>query len=89
VVRRRRHDDEDPFAPLEGSAVSPTPSADDDEDVFPETSPSRANVLAALAIADDETDLDQAAYYVQRAIAEALLLIVDLLPGRQGQGSAS
>jgi hypothetical protein len=39
----------------------------------------RANVLAALAIADDETDLDLAGYDVQRAIAEPLLLVTDRL----------
>jgi hypothetical protein len=40
-------------------------SADQDSDDFPKPSPSRANVLAALAIADDETNLDLSGYYVQ------------------------
>ena len=39
---------------------------DENEDDFPEPSPSRANVLAALAIADDETDLEMATYYGSR-----------------------
>jgi hypothetical protein len=34
-------------------------------------------------VKDDESDLDMAAYYVQRAIGESLLLIVDLLSARQ------
>jgi hypothetical protein len=78
---RRRKEEEQPFAGLGDS--SPASSADsedaEDQDEFPEPSPSRANVCAALAIADDETDLDMAGYYVQRAIAESLLLVVDLL----------
>ncbi|MGO9960403.1 MAG: hypothetical protein ACLP50_31245 [Solirubrobacteraceae bacterium] len=79
---RRRREEEQPFAGLSsGSPPAPGPpsaldAADDD---FPEPSPNRANVLAALAIADDETDLDLAGYYVQRAIAESLLLVVDRL----------
>ena len=63
--------------------TAPTPKPDDgNEDEFPEPTPSRANVLAALAIADDETDLDMANYYVQRAIAESLLLVFDRLTER-------
>ncbi len=42
--------------------------------------PSRGNVLAALAIAADETDLEMANYYVQHAISESLLLLVDRSP---------
>jgi hypothetical protein len=81
---RRRRDEEGPFAGLGDSSLpAPEPlgadSAEEDSDDFPEPSPSRANVLAAMAIADDETDLDMAGYYVQRAIAEALLLVTDRL----------
>jgi hypothetical protein len=80
---RRRREEEQPFAGL-GDSSPPAPgppSAEDveDDDDFPALSPSRANVLAALAIADDEPDLDLAGYYVQRAIAESLLLVVDRL----------
>ena len=38
-----------------------------------------------LAIADDETDVEEAGYYVQRAIAESLLLLVDLLAGERSR----
>jgi hypothetical protein len=90
-VRRRKDREEDVFAGLGGeSSLKPVPSSgrgegDGDElDEFPDTSPSRANVLAMLAIADEETDLDQAEYYVRRAIAEELLLICDGLADRSG-----
>jgi hypothetical protein len=78
---RRRKEEEQPFAGLGDSSLASSPGSEDAEgqDEFPEPSPSRANVCAALAIADDETDLDMAGYYVQRAIAESLLLVVDLL----------
>jgi hypothetical protein len=86
--RRRSQPEEDPFAALtSGSSLTPTPTTDEveDKDDFPEPSPSRANVLAALAIADDETDLEMANYYVQRAIGESLLLLVDHFAARQDQ----
>jgi hypothetical protein len=57
----------------------------DDEDEFPDPSPSRANVLATLAIADDETDLEMPNYYVQRAIGESLLLLADHFAARHDQ----
>jgi hypothetical protein len=77
---RRRREEEQSFAGL--GDVSPTfraEQAQGGEDDFPKPSPHRANVLAALAIADDETDLEMAGYYVQRAIAESLLLVADRL----------
>jgi hypothetical protein len=93
----RRPPDEDPFAGLGGSSLTPRPagsegdpsehdpSGDEPETVnFPEPTPSRANVLAMLAVADDETDVVIAGYYVQRAIAESLLLIADRLDGGRG-----
>jgi hypothetical protein len=85
--RRGRDEEDDPFAALGSSSLGPTPAneADDDEDDFPDPSPSRSNVLAALAIADDETDLDMATYYVQRAIAESLLMAIDLLASQRDQ----
>ncbi len=86
---RRRREEEQMFAGLGDSPPPATSSADDaGDDDFPEPSPNRANVLAALAIADDETDLDMAAYYVQRAIAEALLLVADRLAGGPGVPSS-
>ena len=88
---RRRRDDEQPFAGLGDS--SPTFSTQhahaQDQDDFPKPSPNRANVLAALAIADDDTDLDMASYYVQRAIAESLLLVVDRLADLQAPSPGS
>jgi hypothetical protein len=39
--------------------------------------PSRENVLEFLHEADIEDDLEQAGYWVQRAIAETLLLLHD------------
>jgi hypothetical protein len=39
--------------------------------------PSRENVLEFLREADIEDDLDQAGYWVHRAIAETLLLLHD------------
>jgi hypothetical protein len=39
--------------------------------------PSRENVVEFLHEADVETDLEQAGYWVQRAIAETLLLLRD------------
>jgi hypothetical protein len=39
--------------------------------------PSRENVVEFLHEADIETDLEQAGYWVQRAIAETLLLLRD------------
>jgi hypothetical protein len=91
MPRRRKQDDEDPFAALGEGSVTPPPTLEEaeDDDDFPEPSPSRANVLAALAIADDETDLEMANYYVQRAIGESCLLLVDLLTSRQSPPSAS
>jgi hypothetical protein len=80
MPRRHNQPHDDPFAALASdSSLTPTPKADHqgDEDDFPEPSPSRANVLAALNIADEETDLEMANYYVHRAIGEALLLLVD------------
>jgi hypothetical protein len=87
MPRDRRQPEDDPFAPLrtESSLTSPTNEEVEDEDDFPEPSPSRANVLAALAIADDETDLEMASYYVHRAIGESLLLLVDQLAAGQAQ----
>ena len=78
---RRRKDEEHPFAGLGDRSMTSSAASEDaeDEDEFLEPSPSRANVREALAIADDETDLEMAGYYVQRAIAESLLLVVDLL----------
>ena len=86
MPRRRKQDEEDPFAALrDGSGTSePAVAGVEDVDELPEPSPSRANVLAALAIADDETDLEMATYYVQRAIGESCLLLVDLLADRLG-----
>ncbi len=87
-MRRRRSDEhDDPFAALGSSSAAPTPARepDEDEDDFPEPSPSRTNVLAALAIADDESDLDLATYYVERAIAESLLIAIDLLATQRNQ----
>lgn len=69
--------------------MAPTPAIDENQDDFPEPSPSRANVRAALAIADDETDLEMATYYVQRAIAESLLIAVDLLAAHRPQPSGA
>jgi hypothetical protein len=78
-MRRRREEDQ-PFARLgDASPTVPVEQAQDAEDDFPKPPPHRANVLAALAIADDETDLDMASYYDQRAIAESLLLVADRL----------
>jgi hypothetical protein len=88
MPRRRNQSDDDPFAAVNsGSSLTPTPTPDDrgDEDDFPEPSPSRANVLAALLIADEETDLEMANYYVQRAIGESLLLLVDRFATDQDQ----
>ncbi len=78
-MSRLRRNEEDPFSGIGDSTLTSQPVSEEsaDEDVFPDPSPSRANVLAALAIADDEEDLELADYYVQRAIAESLLLIVD------------
>jgi hypothetical protein len=39
--------------------------------------PSRENVVDFLGEADREEDLDQAGYWVQRALAETMLLIHD------------
>jgi hypothetical protein len=39
--------------------------------------PSRENVIEFLNEADHEDELDQATYWVQRAIAETLLLLHD------------
>jgi hypothetical protein len=39
--------------------------------------PSRENVIEFLHEADHEEDLDQAGYWVHRAVAETLLLIHD------------
>lgn len=80
----RKQEDEDPFAALRGGSVTPDPAthAVGDVDELPAPTPNRANVLAALAMADEETDLDMAAYYVQRAIGESHLLLVDLLAAR-------
>ncbi len=39
--------------------------------------PSRENVIEFLQEADHEDDLDQAGYWVQRALAETLLLMYD------------
>ena len=91
MSRRRERDNEDPFASLGERSVSPDPGLedDDDEDDFPEPSPSRANVLAALAIADDTTDLELANYYVQRAIGESCLLLVDVLVAQRSPPSTS
>jgi hypothetical protein len=71
--------------------ATPDPALEEleDEDEFPEASPSRANVLTALAIADEETDLDMATHYVQRAIGESWLLLVDLLAARLGPPAVS
>jgi hypothetical protein len=78
-MRRRREEDQ-PFAGLgDASPTVRVEQAQDAEDDFPKPSPHRANVLAALAIADDKTDLDMASYYVQRTIAESLLLVADRL----------
>ena len=51
------------------------PSDTDSDANFPV--PSRENVLEFLREADIEEDLEQAGYWVQRAIAETLLLIND------------
>lgn len=83
----RRKEQEDPLTALGGISVTPPPSVQthEEEDDFPEPSPSRANVLAALAIADDEADLDMANYFVQRAIGESLLLLFDLFTAEQNR----
>ncbi len=83
---RRRRNEEDPFAGLGDAPLNITtgslPAGEEvEEDDFPDPTPSRANVLAALAIADDETDLEMANYYVQRAVAESVLLVLDRLTG--------
>jgi hypothetical protein len=86
MPRRRSQPDEDPFAALNsGGSLIPIPAEEDDVDDFSDPSPSRANVLAALAIADEETDLEMANYYVQRAIGESLLLLVDRFAAPQDQ----
>jgi hypothetical protein len=77
-MRRRREEDQ-PFAGLGDGSTGLRAEPAPDEDEFPKPSPHRANVLAALAIADETSDLDLAGYYVQRAIAESLLLVVDRL----------
>jgi hypothetical protein len=92
VLGGRKQEDENPFGGLGGSSLTPAPvdgtgqeTVRDEEDDFPDPTPSRANVVEALAIADDETDVDIAGYYVQRAIAETLLLIHDqMADGRSG-----
>jgi hypothetical protein len=85
--RRRNDEDDNPLGALGGSLLAPTPASEDNEDEndFPEPAPSRASVLAALAIADDETDLEKATYYVQRAIAESLLIATHLLAAHRTQ----
>jgi hypothetical protein len=90
-VRRYKDDEDDLFGGLTHAAPAADPPGGEDEgedeDHFPDSSPSRANVVAALAIADDETDLKTATYYVQRAIAESLLLAIDLLAERGNPSS--
>ena len=88
MARRRSPKEDDPFAALSGESSlisNPGTEGAEVEDDFSEPSPSRANVLAALAIADDAADLDIANYYVQRAIGESLLLLVDHLASRREQ----
>jgi phosphoglycolate phosphatase-like HAD superfamily hydrolase len=86
---RRRKDAEQPFAGLGDSSPTFRTEHAQEQDDFPKPSPNRANVLAALAIADDETDLDMSGYYVQRAIAESLLLVVDRLADLQAPSAGS
>jgi hypothetical protein len=82
---RRRHKEQGLFSSLDEASPTPAPASPEelDEDEIPDPSPSRANVLAMLSIADEEDDLEMAGYYVQRAIAESLLLIVDSLDRNQ------
>ncbi len=82
----RRREEDNPFAGLDDSSLRPRPASDQEAELeddgtvdFPEPTPSRANALQMLALADDETDVVIAGYYVQRAIAESLMLIVQRL----------
>lgn len=55
---------------------APEPETDTDSDATHPV-PSRENVIEFLHEADHEDELDQATYWVHRAIAETLLLLHD------------
>ena len=56
---------------------APTREPGDDDSDASHPVPSRDNVVEFLREADLEEDLEQAGYWVQRAIAETLLLLHD------------
>ena len=63
--------------PGESEPDTPAPADADAESDATHPVPSRENVIEFLHEADHEDELDQASYWVQRAIAETLLLLHD------------